>query len=67
MGDPIVFWTEKEIPRDPGVDGKVSEVPRKESDILQAFLVDDRGFDVSGIRGYCCRICSKKGRFPRES
>ena len=64
---PIELWAENEISRDPGIDGKVSEVPGEESDILKVSLVDDKGSDVSGIRGACCRICTEGGRCPRES
>ena len=64
---PIVLWAEKEIFRDPGEAENISEFPGEESDILQASLVDDKGSDVSGIRGACCRICTEGGRCPRES
>ena len=53
---PIVLWAENEISRDPGEAENISEVPGEESDILQASLVDDKGSDVSGIRGDCCRV-----------
>lgn len=48
---PIGPWAEIESPRDPGVDGKVSKVPREGSDILQASLLGGKVSDVSGVWG----------------